>query len=464
MDANQPAIELTINDFVDELVIALVNARIYQEDHPRVREPIAEVRRLLPELCSQHDRSKIEIRVADNQLVFEERPLIGASLSAPRLINAVRDWSAGGIAFERDASEDDLHSALVVLMARAEEDAKRSHDRANEQLARRNCRGVRLLAPFDDEQAPQDREQRANVPISLYQNIVDLLQDTTISLCHGGLIQFEKSQSCIEQVLRNLQSDPAGLFSAVRYERYDAYTFGHSIRVCILALNFAKTLTSDQALLNRVGVAALLHDVGKAKVPFDVLHCRTRLSPEQRREMEKHPTHGAEILLDHHDCDPMAYGAAFGHHIGNDGQGYPKLLRSAPVSLVTKIVKICDVYEALTAERPYKPSMSPVRAFRIMIGMGDAFDRSLLRRFIVANGVFPSGSQVRLSNGEQARVLQQTGDLLRPVVEIHTNAHGEALDAERRELVDLSQPHGRVQGCSVELVLRNADLVEQSDL
>lgn len=452
--------DLTINDFVDELVIALVNARIYWSDHPRVLESVAELRRLLPELCRQSSRETLELSVTDSQIVFDERPLLGASLSAPRLINAIRDRGAGGIAFDTAATAAEF-TTLISLLTERKERCEGGYDAAVSQLSREACRHVRLLPDFEHVEERDDRTtRRSDLPVALYQGIVEILQDTTISLCHGGLIQFERSQACMQQVLRNLQTDPGGLLSAVRYERYDAYTFGHSIRVCILALNFARTLTADENLLNRIGVAALLHDVGKAKVPFDVLHCKTRLSPEQRREMEKHPTHGAEILLDHRDCDPMAYGAAFGHHIGTDGAGYPRLLKHADVSLVTRIVKICDVYEALTAERPYKPSMTPTRAFRIMVDMGDAFDRPLLKRFILANGTYPAGSQVQLSTGEQARVLHQSQDLTRPVVEIQTDSRGEPVEIVQRRLIDLSS-QANCTGCMVEKLLRNTDLVNQ---
>lgn len=452
--------DLTINDFVDELVITLVNTRIYWSEHPRVNESIAELRRLLPELCSQFARDTIELFVTDNQLVFDERPLLGASLSAPPLIHAIVDRGAGGIAFDAGATDAEF-AALVDLLTSRKDSVPPGYDGAVQHLARAGCRHLRLLPEFEAVEVNDDGlALRSDLPVALYQGIVEILQDTTISLCHGGLIQFERSQACMEQVLRSLQTDPGGLLSAVRYERYDAYTFGHSIRVCILALNFARTLTSDETLLNRIGVAALLHDVGKAKVPFEVLHCRTRLSAEQRREMEKHPTHGAQILLDHHDSDPMAYGAAFGHHIGANGAGYPRLLRHADVSLVTRIVKICDVYEALTAERPYKPSMTPTRAFRIMVDMGEAFDRALLKRFILANGTYPAGSQVLLSTGEHARVLHQSHDLTRPVVEIQTDNHGEPIEVVQRRLIDLSC-QSEACGCVVEKLLRNADLVNQ---
>ena len=271
-----------------------------------------------------------------------------------------------------------------------------------------------------------------------------------ISLCHGGSVDFALSQGCVEGILHSFDSTTgsASMFGAVRYEKYDAYTFGHSIRVAVLALTFARTMTDDMSLLNRIGVAALLHDVGKARVPFEVLHCRTRLDDEQRREMQKHPEYGAEILLDHTGCDPMAIGAAFGHHLDPQGNGYPKMLHHPRVSLVTQIVKLCDVFEALTAVRPYKAAMPPARAFRIMMDMGDAFDRRLLRRFIAAVGVYPQGTRLLLSDGREATVVAQTELVQAPRVRIETDTDGDALDPERCEEKNIAELMRKSEGCA----------------
>jgi HD-GYP domain-containing protein (c-di-GMP phosphodiesterase class II) len=219
--------------------------------------------------------------------------------------------------------------------------------------------------------------------------------------------------------------DPKAMLSLARYEQYDAFTFGHSIRVCFLALDFARTMTQDEALLQRIGLAALLHDVGKAWVPFEILHAKGRLSPEERAEMERHTTYGAEILLGAEACDPLAVATAFGHHRMRQGGGYPRTIHEARQSTVLKIVKICDVYEALTAVRPYKPRMSPTRAYRLMLSMEGHFDRALLRHFISTNGFYPTGGRVRLSTGDTARVSRQTADPCRPVVDIEVMRDGE---------------------------------------
>jgi HD-GYP domain-containing protein (c-di-GMP phosphodiesterase class II) len=250
-------------------------------------------------------------------------------------------------------------------------------------------------------------------------------------------------QARAEAILKQLSTDASSMMQMARYERYDAFTFGHSIRVCFIALNFARHLTDDMHLVERIGLSALMHDVGKAWVPFDVLHSNARLSDEERAEMNMHPIHGGQILLGNANADPLAVAVAFSHHRNANGSGYPQAVHPGAISTATMIVKIADVYEALTAARPYKPRMSPTRAYRIMMDMNDHFEPSLLRRFIEVNGFYPVGSRVRLSSGELARVVEQTDDMVRPYVLTEVAASGEALFSEDVAKLDLRHPNGR---------------------
>jgi HD-GYP domain-containing protein (c-di-GMP phosphodiesterase class II) len=242
----------------------------------------------------------------------------------------------------------------------------------------------------------------------------------------------------------------------VRYERYDAFTFGHSVRVCALAIDFASQLERDPRLLLRIGTAALLHDIGKVGIAPEVLHHRGRLSPEQRREMERHAALGSAILLEQKDIDDVAVAVSHGHHQNLDGTGYPADRLSIEHSVVTRLIRICDVYEALTAVRPYKGAMSPIQAFRVMLESPGTFDPALLRRFIAATGAYPSGSEVELSDGRIARVAGQSGEILRPVVRPERAASGETLDERDRRELDLASPE--CAGIRVARLLERASL------
>ncbi len=443
-EPQEPARDSTVvvTQLVDEIVAALINVRIYAASHPRCQSSLAAVCRLVREVVDRTGEPSVRIATADDLLIHLHRPLLAASLAASRLIDMLRRWGSGGLELTPGVGGDELCELFSAMAGRPQ--PGEDYVRLNERMQQRQFHCVSLLPPYVDSAIGAGRADsgaRLHLAVRFYQTLVDLLQNVTIAVCRGGRIEFDPVKSMAEQMLLRLESDEGPLLSLARQDQYDAFTFGHSVRVAVLAMTFAKAMTEDRDLVTRIGVAALLHDVGKALIPFEILHVQRRLSPEEFREMSRHPQLGAELLLDHHDSDPLAVAASFGHHRTNDGRGYPQTAHDGQTSVVTEIVKICDVYEALTAARPYKAPMSPVKAYRVMLSMGDKFDRALLRRFIEINGVFPVGQPVELSTGETAVVCRQGTDARRPIVEVVTDPCGGRLAEADREILDLSDLH-----------------------
>jgi len=439
---HKPTNLLLVTNLVDELVISVVNSRIYWHDHPRVQNALQDVKHLLDSYLELSGEASLKLGVVDDCLVLEGRPLLGATLSAPRIIEPLKSFGASGLELGRNVDLVQLRCLMDMLVAGPEEET--DCERANQILDQAGCRTIRFLTTQEDfGRAHAARISSIGseiaVPVRVYQNVVNLLQSLTINVCRGTSFSMDQARTHVSSVLTHLEENSKSMMNVVRYEKYDAFTFGHSIRVCYLAANFARALTTNTAAIRRVALSALLHDVGKARIPFELLHAKHRLSVEERREMEKHTTFGAEILSECDDPDPIAIAAAFGHHKTNNYQGYPRTLHTNKQSKVTKIVKVCDVYEALTAVRPYKPSMEPLRAFRIMLSMRNHFDQRLLRRFIEVTGVYPDGQYVQLNTGELARVERQTADLVSPVVQVLTTPEGDELAERDQPIFDLSR-------------------------
>ncbi len=429
-----------VTGVVDGLVSCLVNTQIYWSSHQRVLDSIHEVQEGLQQLCELLNEDSIVISVASEYLVFQQRPLLGASLAASRIIKPMKKWESGGIEIHKNVPDEDLSKLVENLLLKPE--PGEGVEQFNAKLLKENCSHVSLMPLFREESdlSLRSKEKSAgilDVPVQMYQSMMDMLQSITVSICTGGRINFEPVKEQAEQMLSGLESDNGPLLSLARQDQYDAFTFGHSVRVSLLVLHFARALTTNQDLLVRMGTAALLHDVGKAKIPFEILHSRNILTHEEREIICRHPECGAEILLDHDDCDPMAVTAAFGHHQTNAHKGYPKTLHEHEQSLITSVVAICDVYEALTAARPYKRPMSPIKAYRIMLSMEGHFHSGLLRKFIETNGVYPNGQLVKLTSDELARVLKQSTELLLPRVEIISDLEGNILLPEDLKTVDL---------------------------
>lgn len=455
-DQTATAPSLDVSGFVDEIVVAVSNARIYRPDHPRVAASITALVEGLEAWLVERVSDRLEIGTAEGFLFHDRRPLLGASLSAPRIVGPLKRLGSGGLAFLRGAGDVDFQALVEILGARTL--GPSTPDEANAALAERGGRHVRFLPAYrSDDLAGEARaalvavptetldaqallaESLGEAPRELYQDTVDLLQDAAIRAARGDAVALDEARGTVERLLQRVTDDAGTMLGLARYERYDEFTFGHSIRVCLLALQTASTLTRDPRLLNRIGLAALLHDIGKARVPFEILHARRRLDADELAEMGRHTEHGAAILLGLPEPDPLAVTVAFGHHRSDGPAGYPRTVDGAALSVATRLIKVCDVYEALTAVRPYKARMSPVRAYRIMIAMHGQFDEALLRHFIQVNGIYPVGSRVRLGSGEVARVRRQTTDVERPVVEVEVSAGGNRMRSGRRPERDLTR-------------------------
>lgn len=431
-----------VSSFMEELAVAMVNARIFGSAHRRTKVSLENCREILKKELADLPGETLEIRTTRDFLVHGDRPLLGLSLAADRFLQPLGDKGLGGFNIRTSASPEDLSLFLDVLVHSPP--GKVEAEKVNTFLEQNGCTTVEFL-PFEDlAEGKKNSEFHLLFPsihraARFTRDVSKLLETLTLRVCQGGELRLGEVEDKVEEILKELKTNPVWLLRMSEYERYDAFTFGHSLRVCLLALHFTRALTDDQPFLSRLGRAALLHDIGKSRVPFEILHCRGRLTEEQQEEMKRHPVYGAEILLESRESDPLAVAVAFGHHKRLDYKGYPSTLHKAPLSLATKIVKICDVFEALTSVRPYKHPIPPARAYRIMMSMEGHFDPKLLKRFIQVTGVYPLGTQVLLSTGEKAVVIRQNENLLRPVVSLlPSSQHGDEPAPEER-ILDLSR-------------------------
>ena len=443
MTESKPALAL-----VERLLFGLVSSQIYGPGNSRVLEASTEAARHVAALCRESGARTVVVGAVGNQIVVDARPLLGASLFARRLVARVHEREAGGMEFASDVSGADVGLLLDLLAKRG---GPVTHAAVNDELAAHHVAAVRLLPPYENGRGDEpgalgdgagestETEQFGDL-LSLHQGVVDLLQGATICVCQGKDLDLRQVGATVESLVDRIDTDAGGLYRLAHYPEHDFFTFGHSIRVGLLAIDVARTMSDDRALLYRVGTAALLHDVGKSLISWDVLHKRGKLDADERREMQRHPTLGAGILMATKTADPLSVAAAYGHHRCTDGSGYPRSCSEADQTMVTQLVKVCDVFEALTAARPYKASMSPARAFRVMLDLRGQFDPTMLSHFIRTVGIYPAGTEVHLDDGSIARVVRQTGDFHRPMVEVTTDAGGVPIDEGVVRPYDLRHP------------------------
>lgn len=275
-----------------------------------------------------------------------------------------------------------------------------------------------------------------------------MLEDSRL----GEGVDTEQARTLVTQLADQVIQNPDALVWLTHLKKRDEYTATHCINVCILALTFGRTLDLDDESLHKLGMGALLHDIGKMKVPDEILNKPSRLSKEEFETMMSHPLHGHSMLADDHDLDEKSLHVVLHHHERLDGGGYPHGLREEEIPLLTRIASIVDVYDAITSDRCYHDGISPALALENLFKWSKGnFDVPLLEKFIKCLGIYPIGSVVRLNTNEVGVVVAtDAGHRVKPIVLLAANAEGKPYLPRR--LLNLSSAVWEKSGSPITIV------------
>lgn len=197
---------------------------------------------------------------------------------------------------------------------------------------------------------------------------------------------------------------------------YDDCTYRHSLSVAVIALAIGLHLRMERRELQELGLCALLHDVGKVEVPLSILNKPGRLTDDEFSVIKMHPDWGAEYLLENGLVSQAVVDGVRHHHERLDGYGYPTGLHGIEIPLYSRIITVADVYDALTATRPYRRPIQPSEAAEYLMGnCNTCFDQKIVEAFLQSVQMYPIGSCVSLSNGQKCVVINNR-HALRPKV------------------------------------------------
>ncbi len=446
--------EQRFSDVIIRLANGISQRRMYFDTHPRVIATSREVAADITALLRDTDSDTLSFGVFGGKFVRNGRYLVGPSIAGRALIDFAERLGCGGFAFRAPVTPDDLTTFFRLGAERGEPFASLAE--AQSAFVASGLSGVTLAAPLvedngeamaadgDIERAHETQSEPGAggtadfaTLVHIYQAMYDTVACNALAVLHDGSVDFDRARSAGAGLVDLADRNALDVMQFLRYPDYDSYTIGHSVRVAALSAMVARELGWPPDALAELATAGLLHDVGKGRIPAEILFKPGRLDDDERRVIETHPAVGARILMDSGEASALVLSATWGHHLRHDGGGYPDVPGCRCLGIVPELIHVCDVFEALTARRPYKKPMSPRRAFEIMLGDETAYHPRLLAALVNTLGLYPPGSEVRLSDRRTAVVVARGASLARPRLRVTREADGALIPREDRPYVDL---------------------------
>ena len=292
-----------------------------------------------------------------------------------------------------------------------------------EQLARAGVDHISLgrLVPLDTRWRTRqwpDRPQNALDPD--YEESLSLAQHAFDRLSDDRTLDIRAVGDLVRLLMFRVVASNAALAQILTVKQYENLTYIHSVNVAVLSLLIGRQLGLDEETLPVLVEAAVLHDVGKTRIPLDLVKKPGALDKRERKMMEAHPVLGAELLMQVDGLRPASALVALEHHRSVVGTGYPDIGDGVVPHVLSQIVSVADIYEAVTGARSYQAPTPPDRACLLLARLaGSKLNASLVKAFVNAITFFPVGSLVRTSRGELAIVVRtNSNDPLHPVVQL----------------------------------------------
>jgi len=258
----------------------------------------------------------------------------------------------------------------------------------------------------------------------------------------GKAVNAEAALQLVDDIASSVARNEGALISLVRLKNKDDYTYMHSVAVCALMIALANELGLSEAQTKQAGMAGLLHDIGKAGIPIEVLNKPGALTDEEFTMVKLHPERGHAMLVQANITDEVVLDVVLHHHEKVNGMGYPNKLKANEISLFAKMGAVCDVYDAVTSNRPYKDGWEPGVSLHRMAQWSEHFDDSVFKAFVKSVGIYPIGSMVKLKSGRLAVVIDQSPkSLLTPVLKVFFSTKSNSRIPV--EVLDLSKPYAR---------------------
>jgi len=414
-----PRLQLA-DELLRRFAAALRSNQLYSKGHPiiaRNLEALSAAAQLLHSL-----QPAIVIGLVGDEVIVDEVPVARADTMGP-LIRRLQQSGIERITLERGVTLDQLTTFVYALVDAA------PAGNGGEPPALPTLSHIRVGRVNVASRGEGSLADMATIK-GLYNDAVSAAASVWESAATESGPDATMARTMIDGLAQAVAQNRTALLALTTLKNYDNYTFTHMVNVSILTMGQARGLGIDGPLLRELGLAALMHDIGKVRTPIDILNKPDKLTDDEFTIMKRHVVDGAEILRQTPDIPALAPVVAFEHHLRIDGSGYPAGVTRGSLNVGTMLCSIADVYDAMRSQRQYQQAFPTDRILSVLKrNDGTQFDQHLVRRFVQLVGIYPAGNLVRLNTGEIAVVLKvHAPDPYRPRVRVLFDRQGQRLD------------------------------------
>ena len=389
---------------------------LYPAGHPTIEQKLTE----LDDAVQRHIRGTAALRldVIHGSALLDGIPFRQDSETQAQILRELTDLGIDSIHIAAGVTRHELLAMSEFLWQLKEAPIGEPID---VQLAARQIRHITLgrLVPLDTRwKVVQWPDSPTGALDPSYELSLALTERTFDDVMSGKGINLATIRDIVHLLIQKVAASNAALGQILAVKLYENLTYCHSVNVATLSLLIGRQIGLDPASTAAVAEAALLHDIGKTRIPLEILKKPSALDKRERKMMEAHTTYGAEILVEVEGLRPLTPTVALEHHRGIDGGGYPDLGPSAVPHFMSQLVAVADIYEAMTGARSYQDPVMPEQACLVLARLaGTKLNTALVKAFVNAISFFPLGSVVRTDRDEIGVVVRtNAAEPLHPVI------------------------------------------------
>jgi HD-GYP domain-containing protein (c-di-GMP phosphodiesterase class II) len=421
-------------DFIISFYGTLRAIKLYPLEHTAVKRSLVELSGIAREIVGRE--RDLEFRFS-GEFIFINTTRLRLDLtnyaSFGYLLKICREAGIGVIRVHDDAGERTWRVFLSLLDSSTEGDPDERREKIIGQLADAGLTSLELGPPQEDINDNDQAEQTKDAANRTYTRSVALTRDVINSVRLGRTPSIKKIKRVVQGIVDQILNEDTSLIGLTAIRDYDEYTFTHSVNVCIFSVALGRRLGMTKLQLFDLGISALMHDIGKSRIPVGLLQKSEDLSEDEWLRIAAHPWLGVLVLFNvkgqQEEVSYRAMTVAYEHHMRTDLSGYPKVVRPRSPSMTSKIVAVADGYDAATSRRSYQTVPYPPPA--VLQDMRDnprrGMDPVVVKAFINLLGIYPPGTLVVLDTFELAVVSAANSGfdaLSRPIVKIVSDANG----------------------------------------